>query len=187
MSETELGIGGTSAWKLCTVDTKASIAFYFEVVNAHSNPIPSGTAFFIQFATQYQHGNGELRFRVCTIARRWCDGDQIQDLAAGFDQEAAAVVMARLAVYKTENEEVFDILRWLDRMLIRVAAKFGDYQKEDPRSFRLASNFSLYPQFMYHLRRSQFLQVTDKLFHPPFSLNTLSDLLIFFATYIQPN
>lgn len=156
VSETELGVGGTSAWKLCTVNSKTGIAFYFEVVNAHSNPIPSGTAFFIQFVTQYTHGTGEVRVRVCTLARRWCDGPEVQDL---FDQEAAAVVMARLAVYKTEHEEVFDILRWLDRMLIRVASKFGDYQNEDPQSFRLSSKFSLYPQFMFHLRRSQFLQV----------------------------
>lgn len=37
--------------------------------------------------------------------------------------------------------------------------KFGEYSKDDPNSFRLPENFSLYPQFMYHLRRSQFLQV----------------------------
>ena len=43
------------------------IAFYFEVVNAHLNPIPSRTAFFIQFAMQYQHGNGERKFCVYTI------------------------------------------------------------------------------------------------------------------------
>ena len=37
--------------------------------------------------------------------------------------------------------------------------KFADYHKEDPTSFRLTDNFSIYPQFMFHLRRSQFLQV----------------------------
>jgi len=37
--------------------------------------------------------------------------------------------------------------------------KFGEYSKDDPNSFRLSQNFSLFPQFMYHLRRSQFLQV----------------------------
>jgi len=50
-------------------------------------------------------------------------------------------------------------LRWLDRMLIRLCQKFADYRKEDPTSFRLTDNFSIYPQFMFHLRRSQFLQV----------------------------
>ncbi|KAG6544642.1 hypothetical protein Mapa_013947 [Marchantia paleacea] len=159
VSDTELGIGGTSAWKMCSLTNKTAVAVYFEVVNQHSNPIPYGTFFFIQFVTQYQHGSGQVRLRVTTTARRWVDSAQIQELAAGFDQEAAAALMARLAVYKTENEEVFDILRWLDRMLIRVAAKFGDYQKEDASSFRFSSNFSLYPQFMFHLRRSQFLQV----------------------------
>ena len=33
------------------------------------------------------------------------------------------------------------------------------YQADDPSSFRLSPEFSLYPQFMFHLRRSQFLQL----------------------------
>jgi len=44
-------------------------------------------------------------------------------------------------------------------MLIRLVAKFADYRKDDASSFRLSSAFSIYPQFMFHLRRSQFLQV----------------------------
>ena len=39
---------------------------------------------------------------------------------AGFDQEAAAVLMARIATYRAENDEGADVLRWLDRMLIRL-------------------------------------------------------------------
>lgn len=73
--------------------------------------------------------------------------------------EAAAVLMARMVVYRAETDEGPDVLRWVDRMLIRLCQKFGEYLKDDPNSFRLAENFSLYPQFMYHLRRSQFLQV----------------------------
>ena len=121
------------------------------------------------------------------------------DVAAGFDQEAAAVLMARLAVFKAGVDDGPDVLRWLDRMLIRLVRgvvascvrhwpsnltckpgrhhwpppkdrksmrfgapqcqKFADYRKDDPASFQLAPNFSIYPQFMFHLRRSQFLQV----------------------------
>ena len=44
-------------------------------------------------------------------------------------------------------------------MLIRLVAKFADYRKDDAASFRLSSAFSIYPQFMFHLRRSPFLQV----------------------------
>lgn len=77
----------------------------------------------------------------------WADAaTQIQHIAAGFDQEAAAVAMARLAAFKAEHEEGADVLRWLDRMLIRLCQKFGEYNKEDAASFRFASNFSLYPQ-----------------------------------------
>ena len=37
-----------------------------------------------------------------------------------FDQEAATVLMARIAVFKSEYDDGPDVLRWLDRMLIRV-------------------------------------------------------------------
>ena len=96
--------------------------------------------------------------------------------------------MARIAVHRTESEDVADILRWVDRSLIRLCvdralalrersasedsrsldhalhhsvrcAKFAEYEKENPPSFRLGPEFSLYPQFMFHLRRSQFLQL----------------------------
>merc|ERR1719410_1984392 len=43
-------------------------------------------------------------------------------------------------------------------MLIRLVAKFAEYQKDDTRTFRLSPEFSVFPQFMYHLRRSNFLQ-----------------------------
>jgi protein transport protein SEC23 len=45
-----------------------------------------------------------------------------QAVIAGYDQEAAAVTMARIGVFKTRSEEAFDILRWLDRGLIRLVS-----------------------------------------------------------------
>jgi len=69
------------------------------------------------------------------------------------------VVLARLAVQRSETEEVSDILRWIDRSLIRLCSKFADYQQDQPSSFRLSPEFSIYPQFIFHLRRSQFLQL----------------------------
>ena len=95
---------------------------------------------------------------MTTIARNFAEAGS-PGIAASFDQEAAAVLMARIAVFKAEIDDSPDVLRWLDRMLIRLCQKFADYRKEDPTSFRLTDNFSIYPQFMFHLRRSQFLQV----------------------------
>uniref|UniRef100_A0A8C7FKW1 Protein transport protein SEC23 n=1 Tax=Oncorhynchus kisutch TaxID=8019 RepID=A0A8C7FKW1_ONCKI len=156
----EIGTGGTSQWKICGLDHNTTLAVYFEVVNQHNAPIPQGGRGAVQYVTQYQHSSGQKRIRVTTTARNWADaGTQIQSIAASFDQEAAAILMARLAVYRAETEEGPDVLRWLDRQLIRLCQKFGDYHKDDPNSFRFSETFSLYPQFMFHLRRSPFLQV----------------------------
>uniref|UniRef100_A0A8C1RZW5 Protein transport protein SEC23 n=1 Tax=Cyprinus carpio TaxID=7962 RepID=A0A8C1RZW5_CYPCA len=156
----EIGTGGTSQWKICGLDPNTTLAFYFEVVNQHNAPIPQGGRGAVQYVTQYQHSSGQRRIRVTTVARNWADAQtQIQSIAASFDQEAAAILMARLAIYRAETEEGPDVLRWLDRQLIRLCQKFGDYHKDDPNSFRFSETFSLYPQFMFHLRRSPFLQV----------------------------
>ena len=60
---------------------------------------------------------------------------------------------------QAQHEDLFDIVRSLDRLLVRLAAKFGEYVKDDTESFRFGAAFSLLPQFFFHLRRSQFLQV----------------------------
>uniref|UniRef100_A0A8C6RKR9 Protein transport protein SEC23 n=1 Tax=Nannospalax galili TaxID=1026970 RepID=A0A8C6RKR9_NANGA len=160
VSENEIGTGGTCQWKICGLSPTTTLSIYFEVVNQHNAPIPQGGRGAIQFVTQYQHSSGQRRIRVTTIARNWADAQtQIQNIAASFDQEAAAILMARLAVYRAETEEGPDVLRWLDRQLIRLCQKFGEYHKDDPSSFRFSETFSLYPQFMFHLRRSPFLQV----------------------------
>eukprot|EP00742_Colponemidia_sp_Colp-10_P002689 GILJ01002874.1.p1 GENE.GILJ01002874.1~~GILJ01002874.1.p1 ORF type:complete len:758 (+),score=106.72 GILJ01002874.1:32-2305(+) len=159
VAETEIGQGGTNAWSMGGLDKNLSLAIYFEVVAQHNAPVTPGKTGFVQFLTTYQHSSGRTRLRVTTVAHRYADsGQSVMDLAAGFDQEAAAVLMARIAVHRTESEESVEVLRWLDRMLIRLVAKFGDYRKDDPASFRLAREFSIYPQFMFHLRRSNFLQ-----------------------------
>lgn len=53
------------------------------------------------------------------LFHRWVEGGNLATLIAGFDQEAAAVIVARLATHKMEAEEDFDATRWLDRTLIR--------------------------------------------------------------------
>lgn len=158
VSETEIGQGGTASWKLSTLTNKTCIAFIFQVNDrqkAKSDPVP---VFFIQFLTRYRHGNDGYRLRVTTVARRWAS-PQSPEIVAGFDQEAAAAVMARLAIHRAEEYHVRDVIRWLDKKLISFTSKFGEYVLEDPASFRLSPNFSLFPQLMYYLRRSPFLDI----------------------------
>lgn len=156
VSSNEIGEGGTYMWKSGALTNKTCFAFFFQV--SDEQKIEPGSAFFVQFITQYRYGNMRTRKRVTTVARRWV-GIRSSEINAGFDQEAAASTMARLAIHRAEKRYARDIIRWLDDTLICFASKFGDYVQECASSFRLSSNFSLYPQFMYYLRRSQFIDV----------------------------
>lgn len=163
VGETECGIGNTCSWKMCGIDPAASYGIYFEIAgqggpqaNAMSQGPQKG---LIQFLTYYQHSGGQFHLRVTTVARDMSGPSGDPAIARSFDQEAAAVLMSRIAVFKAEVDDGPDVLRWVDRMLIRLCQRFAEYRKDDPTSFRLERNFTLYPQFMFHLRRSQFLQV----------------------------
>lgn len=53
----------------------------------------------------------------------WADASSsLHHVSAGFDQEAAAVLMSRLAVFRAESDDGPDVLRWVDRMLIRLVS-----------------------------------------------------------------
>ncbi|KAF8695146.1 hypothetical protein HU200_037757 [Digitaria exilis] len=163
-SDTVIGQGNTSAWKMCGLDRKTSICLVYDIAKKDDGPDSivqsTNNQFYFQFLTYYQHNEGQMRLRSTTISRRWVSGaNNVEELVAGFDQEAAAAVMARLVSFKMETEVDFDPVRWLDRALIRICSKFGDYQKETPSSFSLSPRLSIFPQFIFNLRRSQFVQV----------------------------
>jgi len=161
VSDTSIGVGGTSLWRLCGLDPRTNLTIVFDITSAAgSKDYSSGTdQFNLQFITRYVNSKGEHRCRVSTVARHWTYDDNLNDLISGFDQEAACVSMARIAGYKMEFEEEFDATRWLDRSLIRLSSRFGEYRKDDPQSFSLRQEMEFYPQFMFNLRRSQFVQV----------------------------
>ncbi|KAJ4319593.1 GTPase-activating protein S23 [Neodidymelliopsis sp. IMI 364377] len=161
VGETECGIGNTCSWKMCGIDPESSYGIYFEIAGQGGpNQMQAGPQKgMMQFLTYYQHSAGQFHLRVTTVARNLSGPSGDPAIAQSFDQEAAAVLMSRIAVFKAEVDDGPDVLRWVDRMLIRLCSRFAEYRKDDPSSFRLEKNFTLYPQFMFHLRRSQFLQV----------------------------
>ncbi|KAL6557405.1 Protein transport protein S23 C [Orobanche minor] len=162
-SETVIGQGNTTAWKLCGLDTATSLCIIFDVTKKESPEFITPAAnnqFYFQFLTYYQHGSGQMRLRATTLSRIWVAGPGIkEELISGFDQEAAAVVMARHVSIKMETEAEFDPIRWLDKSLIHTCSQFGEYQKDSPSSFSLSPRLAIFPQFIFHLRRSQFVQV----------------------------
>lgn len=150
------GIGGTSEWKFCSLTPTSTTAFYFVVQNSPTvtqvQQIPCG---YVQFITQYNGSDGFKHVRVTTV-RRFFGSDDFE-----FDQESAAVLLARMACYRSDTNEGTgqEILRWIDKSLVRVCQKFGIYSPNSPDSFRLKEPFSMFPQFLFNLRRSQFIQV----------------------------
>lgn len=150
------GIGGTSEWKFCSLIPNSTTAFYFVVQNSptvsQAQQVPCG---YVQFITQYYSSDGFKHIRV-TTCRRFFGSDDFE-----FDQESAAVLLARMACYRSDTNEGTgqEILRWIDKSLVRVCQKFGDFHPNSPESFRLKDAFSMFPQFLFNLRRSQFIQV----------------------------
>lgn len=159
VSDIQVGEGNTNQWKMCSISPKHTYAIFFDIQTVGSSE--QRAAFvpevYIQYQTTYRHTDGTFRTRVTTLNRLTSNRGE---LASSFDQEAAAVLYARLVVHKLENGgEYSDLLRWIDKSLVKLCSAFGDYSKNDASSFRLSHKFSLLPQFIYHLRRSQFLQV----------------------------
>ena len=156
VSEVEVGMAQTNCWYLGNLDAQTAVAFYLDITS-QENEAKRPFA-YVQFQTKYQHAGGRMRMRVTTLKYAYAETANLARVISGFDQETATVIMARWAVSKTESEDDIDVIRWLDRTLIRMVKKFGEYQPELPHTFRLCREFSLYPQFMFHMRRSQFLQ-----------------------------
>ena len=107
VGETEIGIGGTSTWKMAGLMPRSSLAVYFEIVSQGGvggiggGGGPQGG---IQFTTHYTHSSGSQRLRVTTVNRPLRDGGS-PEIARSFDQETAAVLMARIAVFKSEVDD----------------------------------------------------------------------------------
>ena len=47
VSEVEIGISGTNAWKFCGLNPSTTVAVFLEVVNQHGAPIPQGIKMLI--------------------------------------------------------------------------------------------------------------------------------------------
>ena len=176
-SDTENGIGGTAQWLLPSLDDNTHLAFYFEVENVPSQKQAQAKGFrFVQFQTSYQHHSGGTRLRVTTLCHRVADPvTRVIDYATCFDQETAAVLMARLAVHKAEEAHIFDVLRWLDGKLIGLVSNFSTYKQDDPSSLKMQPQMTMFPQFMFHLRRSHFLQ----------TFNSSPDETVFFRLWLD--
>ena len=112
--EQEIGIGRTSVWRLNGFTPTTTLGIFFEVAGSasHPNQLPPGGRGYVQFVTQYQRADGQRKLRVTTACRNWVDSNtQMPHLICGFDQEAATVLIARMAMFRAETADSIDVLR----------------------------------------------------------------------------
>ena len=94
-----------SHWLLC-IDQSEQDSTKHNI--QHNAPMPQGGKGVVQFVTRYTHSSGETRIRVTTLARSWADPQTgLEYIQAGFDQEAAAVIMARWAIFRPVLKATF--------------------------------------------------------------------------------
>jgi len=165
VSETPIGIGGTTEWKTAVMDPNTAIAFYFDINNTKSGETFGGQYGLVQFKTTYTHPSGQKVMRCTTVAHNWlpsgigeAGGVGCETVLSGFDQEAAACISARWVAWKAQTEDV-DMQKWLDGHLIRFCRQFANYTPNAEHTLLFPPAIQLYPTFMFHLRRGPFVNV----------------------------
>lgn len=171
----EHGTGnGSQRWFSSTMQMDTSLGIIFDVspsaIPASSpaySPQSNAAQFrYFQFITRYSTLSGERRVRV-TSARLVVSpyGATPQYFASGatFDQSCAVALLARLAAYAMEKQPAqwAQVRRALDQLLIEFVRKFATFNIGFPDSVQLDASFSLFPVFVFHLRRSEYFMILN--------------------------
>ncbi|KAK2964792.1 putative Protein transport protein sec23 [Blattamonas nauphoetae] len=185
-------LGPSELWHTGAFDSTSTLCFLFESALSSkgkgNQPFDSSQVeapAVVQIVTRYSLPTRQILQRVTTCQFRWVlPGPSTTKLyAESFDAEAAAVVVARIAITKAETESTFDVLRWIDRLLIKLAARLSKIAPNpNPAQSSLSSvqvsffpEFVMFPQFMFYLRRSRFLRL----------FNATPDETAFFRTVLR--
>ena len=159
ISDAIIGEGNTVEWSLGGINPSSTYTFFLDC----NDQIKEGKSAIFQLLTTYVAGDRSLRLRVSTINRRISNSleasNTLDEIGNSFDQEAAAVLIGRVCVNKNfKGEDSKESLKWIDKTLIHLMSKFAKYTKDNPNTFKLTSKFNFFPQFMFYLRRSSFIQ-----------------------------
>ena len=155
-----IGEGGTNVWNLGGIDPTSTYTFILDQSNTDQTVANSLRYCTIQILTNYIASDRSTRLRVTTIKRKYSPDlmNNKYEVAQGFDQQAAVVLLTKIAIWKSDTEDRIDVLRWVDKSLIHLLQRFAIYNKDVPESFKLTEEFKYLPQFIFYLRRSLVLQ-----------------------------
>lgn len=155
VSDVPVGEGGTNTWYLGTFDKNSTYSLVMENDRLDDLGL-QGRSYVMQFRTYYKNAYGQMKLRVTTVMRKFGALSR-EGYAQGFDQEAAIVLTARCALSLSGMMDQKEITKWIDKRLIKLYSRFGEFTKGIPSSFRISEAFTLVPQFFYYLRKSTFI------------------------------
>ncbi|GET86447.1 protein transport protein sec23, putative [Leishmania tarentolae] len=169
-SPLEVGVGGTTRWRVSYLDKGMTLSFLFDTATSSNQQGGEENSAlerrFIQFVTRYTTPRGEQRVRVTSIMQPVAPSSASPDYyttAGAFDQTCAATIVARMAVSILEKHpgKWDDAKRWLDTLLVRFVRRYATFSPGDSNTLRLDPCLSLFPCFMYNLRRSEYFMVLN--------------------------
>lgn len=148
-----LGMGAANGtiWKIGSIFPSSNISILLDKTAKARN----GDFGFVQITTHYQRSDKKMILKVTTFARIFTNS--LEDVLAGFDQEAAAVLQARVFLMK-KYEEVKDSERMIDKNLIRFTKSFAKFDRGVPSSLVLHDSMAYFPNYMFFFRRSLLIQ-----------------------------
>uniref|UniRef100_A0A6N2LWI1 Protein transport protein SEC23 n=1 Tax=Salix viminalis TaxID=40686 RepID=A0A6N2LWI1_SALVM len=151
VADTVIGEGNTTAWKMCGLDKSTCLTVFFDLSSSEksSNPGAVNPQLYLQFLTTYVvECPPPFSFSLCYV-----------HFFAHHVSKSSLMLLRVTTITRSWVDSAANSEVGLDRNLIRVCSRFGEYRKDDPTSFTLNSFFSFFPQFLFNLRRSQFVQV----------------------------
>lgn len=161
-------------WFASTMHTDTALAILFDVSpSASAASSPAYTRYsggpqerFVQFITRYSTMRGERRIRVTSVRlpiSPYGVSPQYFMEAGTFDETCAATIMARLAARAMEKSfsQWRQIRHALDNVLIDFVSRFATFTPGQPDSVQLPQGVSLFPVFLFNLRRSEYFMIIN--------------------------
>ena len=118
-----IGEGKTILWNLGGIDSTSTYTFILDQSNMDQNLANSLRYCTVQILTTNIASDRSKRLRVTTIRRKYSPdlANNKYEVAQGFDQEAAAVLLTKMTIWKSDTEYRIDVLRWVDKSLINLS------------------------------------------------------------------
>ena len=146
-----IGEGNTTSWNLGSIDQDSTYLFLLELaVRARNKAFSLHRSVYVQFMIQYKHSSGREILRVVTIEKPLVGYSKPVEILDYLDQLTIIATFAKVAAYKSYQQESGMVTRFVDKSLINILRKFKINES-------IPENLTLLPQYFYYLRKSVFV------------------------------